>query len=118
MTAPGRLDRASARSIPAGRSTDRPAGPASLAGRRSRRPRRRFETAYLYLLPAALLLGFVFLYPTLQSVWLAFQRNKGLNDAGRFVGLDNFAALYRDPLFWKITGQTFLWTVGVVAVTT
>ncbi len=118
MTAPGRIDRTSAPTSPGGGSADRPTTPASLAGRRIGRPKRRFESAYLYLLPAALLLSFVFLYPTTQSVWLAFQHNKGINDAGSFAGVANFIELWNDPLFWKITGQTFLWTVGVVAVTT
>jgi multiple sugar transport system permease protein len=104
----------SARALPASPAGALPA--LALGGRRPRR--RRIETAYLYLLPAAGLLVFVFLYPTIQSVWLAFQRNKGLNDAGQFIGIDNFVALYRDPLFWQITGQTVLWTVGVVGVTT
>ncbi len=118
MTTPGRIGRASAPSIGVGRSADRPAVPAPVVRPAPRRLRRRFETAYLYLVPAALLLGFVFLYPTVQSVWLAFQKNKGINDPGSFTGIDNFVRLWKDPLFWKITGQTFLWTVGVVAITT
>jgi ABC-type sugar transport system permease subunit len=118
MASPGRIERASVPAVSVGRSTERPTVPAAAIGRSPRRRRRRFETAYLYLLPAALLLGFVFLYPTLQSVWLAFQKNKGINDPGVFNGIDNFVKLWNDPLFWKITGQTLLWTVGVVAVTT
>jgi len=118
MTSPGRIDRATAPSIGAERSAQRSAVPVSTVGRSSRPRRRRLDSAYLYLAPAGLLLGFVFLYPTLQSVWLAFQRNKGINDPGRFTGIDNFVKLWNDPLFWKITGQTFLWTVGVVAITT
>jgi multiple sugar transport system permease protein len=84
---------------------------------RRRRPR-RFETAWLYLLPATLLIGFIFIYPTLQSIWLAFQRNKGIRDPGRFIGLDNFFTLYRDPQFWQILWQTVVWTVGIVSFTT
>jgi multiple sugar transport system permease protein len=84
--------------------------------RRRRRP--RFETAYLYLLPATLLLAFVFGYPTIQSILLSVQRNKGINDPGRFIGIDNFVQLSKSPVFWQVTGQTFIWTVGVVAVTT
>ena len=118
MATPGRIDRASAPTIPVGRPADRSTAPTSLAGHRPGRRRPRLETAYVYLLPAALLLGFVFLYPTVQSVWLAFQHNKGINDVGRWAGLDNFIELWQDPLFWRITGQTFLWTVGVVAITT
>jgi multiple sugar transport system permease protein len=85
----------------------------------SRRKRRwRFETAYLYLLPAAALIAFVFGYPTIQSVLLSVQRNKGINDPGRFIGLDNFAQLSRSPVFWQVTWQTFVWTVSVVFFTT
>ena len=83
-----------------------------------RRRRWRFESAYLYLLPAALLIAFVFGYPTVQSVILAVQRNKGINDPGRFVGLDNFAQLARDPIFWQVAWQTIVWTIGVVLFTT
>src|SRR5439155_3328035 len=72
----------------------------------------------LYLLPSALLLLFVFGYPTVQSVLLSIQRNKGIRDPGRFIGLDNFAELSRSPIFWQVTWQTFVWTVGVVGVTT
>lgn len=118
MTAPGRSQRSLASAAATGRSTDRPAAPGVVSRPRRVRRRRRIQTAYLYLLPAGLLLGFVFLYPTLQSIVLAFQKNKGINDPGTFNGIDNFVKLWNDPLFLKITGQTFLWTVGVVAITT
>lgn len=92
-------------------------GASSIAGLRRRR-RVRFQSAYLYLLPAALLIVFVFGYPTVQSVLLSLQRNKGLRDPGRFIGLDNFVELWRSPTFWQVAWQTLVWTVGVVAVTT
>jgi multiple sugar transport system permease protein len=112
-----RLAQATAPSLPVGRSGIGPAAVPS-AGVRRRRRGRRFETAYLYLLPATLLIGFIFIFPTLQSIWLAFQRNKGIRDEGRFIGLDNFFTLYRDPQFWQILWQTVVWTVGIVAFTT
>jgi multiple sugar transport system permease protein len=59
----------------------------------------------------------VFGYPTIQSVLLSFQRNRGIRDPGRFSGLDNFVELWRSPVFWQVAGQTFVWTVGVVGVT-
>ncbi len=85
-------------------------------GRSSRR-RVRFDSAYLYLLPAAGLILFVFGYPTSQSVILSLQRNRGIRDPGRFTGLDNFVELWKSPVFWQVTGQTFVWTVGVVGMT-
>src|SRR5262249_9941838 len=63
------------------------------------------------------LLAFIFGYPTIQSVILALQRNKGINDPGRFIGIDNFVQLSRDPIFWQVTFQTLVWTFGVVAFT-
>jgi multiple sugar transport system permease protein len=90
--------------------------PSVAAQRRKRKP--RVETAYLYLLPAAILLAFVFGYPTVQSVLLSLQRNKGINDPGRFIGLDNFVQLTRDPIFWQVAWQTIVWTLGVVVFTT
>jgi multiple sugar transport system permease protein len=93
------------------------ASTSSAAGARRRR-RRRFDSAYLYLLPAAALIVFVFGYPTLQSILLSVQRNKGIRDPGRFIGIDNFVELWRSPVFWQVTWQTFVWTVGVVGVTT
>jgi multiple sugar transport system permease protein len=95
------------------RSTAPASGPA-----RRRRRRLRGNGAYLYLLPATVLIAFVFGYPTVQSIILSLQRNRGIRDPGRFIGLDNFTQLANDPLFWQVTWQTFVWTVGVVSVTT
>jgi multiple sugar transport system permease protein len=93
---------------------------ASASSAAGARPRRQwvFESAYLYLLPAGLLILFVFGYPTMQSILLSVQRNKGIRDPGRFIGIDNFVELSRSPIFWQVTWQTFVWTIGVVGVTT
>jgi multiple sugar transport system permease protein len=93
------------------------ASDASVAAPRRRR-RLRFNSAYLYLAPAAALILFVFGYPTVQSILLSVERNRGLRDPGRFIGLDNFVTLWNSPVFWQVTWQTFVWTVGVVGVTT
>jgi multiple sugar transport system permease protein len=108
---------ASAQTTPLIRGLRAAASPATATGRRTRR-RRRVDSAYFYLLPAALLIAFVFGYPTIQSVILAVQRNKGINDPGRFIGIDNFIQLWRDPIFWQVAWQTLIWTVGVVFFTT
>ena len=92
--------------------------PSSTAPMARRRRRRRIDSTPLYLLPAAVLLLFVFGYPTIQSVLLSVQRNRGIRDPGTFIGIDNFVELWRSPLFWQVTWQTFVWTVGVVVITT
>lgn len=80
----------------------------------NRRRRGRIENAYLYLLPAGLLLALVFAYPTLQSVLLAFRREAGINAEGEYIGLGNFVELAGDPVFWQVAKQTFVWSGGIV----
>lgn len=59
----------------------------------------RTRIAYLYLLPAFLLLGVFSYWPFVQAFRLALYRSDGLK-VNDFVGLENFATLFQDPLFW------------------
>lgn len=50
-------------------------------------------------------------YPVLESVRMAFYYIDPLNpDGQRFAGLDNFATLLRDPLFWSSLRNAAYWT--------
>jgi multiple sugar transport system permease protein len=57
----------------------------------------------------ALLVGL----PTLGSFGLSFT-DWDLLGAPRWVGLSNYAGLAQDPLFWRVMGQTFLFTAMYV----
>lgn len=84
--------------------------------------RRRFDRsaafAYLLLVPTVGMLAVFTLYPLVQGLWMAFfRRGVVVSDRvpatwPRFVGLDNFVVLARDPEFLA----TLLKTIGFVCV--
>ncbi|TYS69956.1 sugar ABC transporter permease [Sutcliffiella horikoshii] len=49
----------------------------------------------------------------LHAIWLSFTNYNIVNDA-EFIGLENYQALFEDPLFWKVLGQTLLYLILVV----
>jgi ABC-type sugar transport system permease subunit len=58
---------------------------------------------WLYILPALLLIGFVFIYPIIRVVQYSFYRIVlGTERAGeaKFVGLQNYVIIIKDDLFW------------------
>jgi len=67
-------------------------------------------SAYLFVLPFAAVFCAFFLYPLAQSVVLSLFRSVGPRQS-RFVGLDNYGFLLRDPLFWLSVANTVLFTV-------
>ena len=77
--------------------------------------RRRNLGPYLALLPGFLLVAAVIFYPILNTLWLSLHDAK-LIGTGPFVGLENYATLAGDPLFWRILRQTLFWTVSSVLV--
>lgn len=69
-------------------------------------------TAYAFVAPnMALLLVFV-LVPLGWAVVVSLQQTNGFG-AGAFVGLTNYGRLFSDPLFWRSTVNTLLFTVIV-----
>ncbi|MBC7541461.1 MAG: sugar ABC transporter permease [Candidatus Sericytochromatia bacterium] len=70
-------------------------------------------TPYLFLAPALAVLGVFFVWPLLHALYLSVTYYQ-LGGGSSWAGLAHYAHLWRDPLFWKATGQTFLYLVGVV----
>ncbi|UBU17112.1 carbohydrate ABC transporter permease [Nonomuraea gerenzanensis] len=56
--------------------------------------------AVLFLLPALIGFAAFYLYPSVRGVWLSVTDWNLLSEPA-FVGLDNYAELATDPLFWK-----------------
>ena len=82
------------------------------AARPRTRPRGEARAAYFFLTPNAVLLGvFVFL-PLGGALILSLQRTDGFG-GGSFIGGANYAQLLSDPLFWRATVNTVLFTVLV-----
>lgn len=67
------------------------------------RRRRRYNwsqagVAGLFVLPFVLVYGLIFIWPTMQMIWLSFHKAP-LIGAGEWVGLDNYFRLFHDRLF-------------------
>lgn len=75
---------------------------------------RKQREAYLYVAPAALMVGVFLILPMLYTTWLAFTDWNGMT-APRFVGLQNFLKLVTDTNFTRPFVNTLRWMVlGVV----
>lgn len=71
--------------------------------------------AYLYLLPALLIITVFVLYPMLKSFLMAFYTDYDyFNDDVKAYGLDNFKYLLEDSEFHKALMNTFIFVLGVV----
>jgi multiple sugar transport system permease protein len=78
------------------------------------RPRLRIKdgTAFSWLMlavPLAFLLAFVG-YPFVYGIWLSLE-DRAVARTASFVGLANFIADARDPVFWQVVRNTFVYTI-------
>ena len=70
------------------------------------------------LMPALIVLAFVFAYPVLRTLIMAFQSVNLTRpaDGTPFIGLDNFAWLIDQDIFWLSLGNTTILTILVIAL--
>jgi len=69
---------------------------------------------YLFLLPSAILLTILVLYPFSQVVFLGFYEKDTLMDEKTWVGLENYRAFFEYPDLANAFQNTIIWTVGSV----
>ncbi|WP_298891247.1 carbohydrate ABC transporter permease [uncultured Serinicoccus sp.] len=67
---------------------------------------------YAFAAPTLLLLGVFVLLPLGGAMVISLQETNGFGE-GTFVGLDNYRRLAQDPVFWRATLNTALYTVLV-----
>src|SRR6266852_3251589 len=79
-----------------------------MSGRRL--ARHKSTVAFLMALPLIALIAALVIYPALYSLHLA-TLNKSME---RFVGLGNFAFLFKRELFWMVIKQTVVFAVSAV----
>jgi multiple sugar transport system permease protein len=84
------------------------------------KPRARGElaeqrSARLMMTPAIVVLALVALYPIVASIGLSFQRFILVFHETRFVGMANYAFLFRDARFWSALAHTAYFTTVSVA---
>jgi multiple sugar transport system permease protein len=102
---------------PPGGEIDLP-GVAGPDGGKPDRPVRKPLFAWLMVLPAALILFAITIYPLLYSLRISFYRydlTAGTDPV--FIGLDNYARLlFDDPRFWSALGRTTYLVVAGIAI--
>jgi arabinogalactan oligomer/maltooligosaccharide transport system permease protein len=86
---------------------------------------RRYRLPYLYILPAAIVLAVVTLYPIAYEIYLSFTNYTLRNLRGRepdWVGLGNYIRIFQNdvPLanfnFWRVLAFNFIWTAANVTI--
>jgi sn-glycerol 3-phosphate transport system permease protein len=73
--------------------------------------------AALCLLPTLIVLSIFHYYPLFETFRLGTRLVRLGAPKTKFVCLDNFTSLFRDPEYWYALGFTFVVTIGVVVVT-
>ncbi|MGF1477747.1 MAG: carbohydrate ABC transporter permease [Geminicoccaceae bacterium] len=72
---------------------------------------------HLFIWPAALIVLIVTLFPLVYSLTLSFQTVRLVPPVPpRFVGFDNYIALFNQPRFWEVLGNTGTIVVSSVLV--
>lgn len=71
---------------------------------------------YLFLLPSALFMILVFLYPLYLTFKYSFQNISMLDSQSQFVGLNNFIDLFTSIDFTKTVIRTLKWTISSVSI--
>ena len=71
-------------------------------------------TPYLFLLPAAAVLIVFFFIPFFQTFGLSFFDYSSSLYNPNFVGADNYIKLFKEPVFYKVMFNTFMYLVIVV----
>jgi len=69
-----------------------------IARKRSRYSLPEVGVAFLFILPFVVVYAVLFVWPTLQMIWLSFH-NAPLIGPGKWVGIDNYVKLFKDRLF-------------------
>jgi multiple sugar transport system permease protein len=82
---------------------------------RRHRSRRDTGTALLFLLPLFVLVVGLIVYPFYRAIWLSFT-DKLVGYPERFVGLRNYLYLVHDDSFHTVVRNSFVFTVGSVAL--
>ncbi len=80
--------------------------------RRSRHAAQQSRMAFWMLLPAAVAVFGIIIYPVLRTLLISFFRvDSALASDTPFVGLHNYASVLADPGFWATVGRTLYFTL-------
>ena len=74
--------------------------------------------AYLFLAPFLVVYLVFLIYPLLKGFWISLHDWELVGDYREYIGFLNYADLWHDQLFWKVTGNTILFVVLTVPTMT
>lgn len=79
--------------------------------------RRETLAPWLFLAPALAVTGVLVLLPVLQSIWMSLHHVILFEPQHQpFVGLANYVAALRDPVFWSSLWNSIIWVVSAVSL--
>jgi multiple sugar transport system permease protein len=78
---------------------------------RSRRNAEQMTFVLVVLIPMAIVFALFWIYPLLNGLWGSLTKWQGFNPNQPFVGLDNYRALLKDPIFMVSLKNTFVYTL-------
>lgn len=78
--------------------------------------RREKRLAALFVAPAVAAIVAVAIFPILSALWLSLNRKMLIFNISKFVGLDNYLFLMKDPRFWNALANTAYFTLASVAL--
>ncbi len=86
----------------------------SLASTAGTRKVRQWLDAYFLVAPAVLFMVFFVLYPIVRTIWFSFFDYNLLGTQFNFIGLENYAELAGDGVFWRSLRNNFIILIGSV----
>jgi multiple sugar transport system permease protein len=72
----------------------------------------------ILLLPWLITFAVFWLYPLIYAAYLSMTEYATLTGSATFIGFENYANMIGDDLFWTALGNTAIFTLGTVPVTT
>lgn len=73
-------------------------------------------SAYLFMLPALIIYLSVIIFPIGYSLYISTHARNGIAKM-KFVGIDNYIKMFKDPVMWISLKNTLIWILLTVLVT-
>lgn len=77
----------------------------------------KYLTAFLFLLPSLVFLGFFTYYPIIDSFRLSFFRSDPFTAEAIFVGFQNYVEFLHKPVFWQVVRNNVIFAVATILPT-
>ena len=68
-------------------------------------------TRWLFVLPAIIVVGALFIYPIFSSIFFSFTNKNLIRPNYKFVGLKNYISILQDMGFWNAFFNSLKWTI-------